>query len=274
MTQQAAIAGGAVTFSELVGVPALSRTITANRRTRTETRVGLIAWINIDALLLECFPAAPALPGVHPSVAYMYVQEIEIKPWPPVPAESDLSCLSTNVNYTSAICTIKYAPLEYDDGDLIKRRARVSVDVMTLPANATKWEDTGERPEQEDLIAGKQIPMVDWQFSYFQVPPAKEAVLDAAVQALIGHVNDGVYDGKASETLLFKGYDKEWAVDSNGDQKFTYGYQFGERRVQDGSSVYGWNHFYRNKTGTWAKLLQKDGSPIYPKSANFSNLFV
>ena len=274
MVQQVAVSGGAVTFSELVGVPDLSRVITSTRKSRSETRHGLLAWANIDALLSECFPPAPALPGVHPSVSYLYVSDVEIRPWPNVPAQGDLTIATTNVNYTSAKATIKYSTLPYDANDLITRRAAVSVDVMLLPANSCKWKDTGKRPEQEDLMAGMQIPMTDWQFTFNQVSASNEATLDTAVQTMIGHVNDGVYDSKADQTLLFKGYDKTWTIDSNGDQTFEYGYQFSERRVQQGGSLYGWNHFYRNSDGKWAELLTNDGKAIYPKTANYGNLFV
>ena len=66
------------------------------------------------------------------------------------------------------------------------------------------------------------------------------------------------------------GFDKDWGIDSNGDRVFTYGYQFGERSVQDGTNVYVWNHFYRNESGDWAKLLQTDGSPIYHTTPDFA----
>lgn len=255
---QVVVAGGAVPFSELVGVPELSREINATADTREETRVGLISWVNIDALFLECFPAAPALPGVHPAVSYLYVKSVRVKPFPAVPAQSDLTCGSGIVNYTSAIVTIEYAPLDYDESDLLDQRESFSDEVYLLPSAAVAWESTNTVPvQQADLVASKIIGMRDISLTFHNVPEASVAAKRVAIQAASNKVNQSTYRGFAPETLLYKGTELTWRRDATGVNRWTMASAWQERRntIEDGTTVKGWNTFLDHSTGEWKDLV-------------------
>lgn len=255
---QVVVSGGAVTFSELVGVPELSREINATADMREETRVGLIAWLNIDALFLECWPAAPALPGVHPSLSYMYVRSVNVKPFPAVPAQGDLTIHSTNVNYLSAIVTVQYAPLDYDSSDLLDVTEDCSDEVYLLPSAGVAWSTSNTVPvQQADLVASKNIQMRDISINFHNVASSAIATKRAAIQTAHGKVNSSTYRGSAAETLLYKGSKLTWTRDSSGGQRWTMSNQFQERRntIEDGTTVKGWNTFFDQSTGEWKDLV-------------------
>lgn len=283
-----AVQGGVVTFDEGVGVdiplsPIINaRRITARRSGRSARRVGLISWANIDALLLECFPAPPSLPGTYPGVSYLYVESVDIEPWPAQPADGDVNCLGNVAVYGYAKVTIGYSVLEFDSSDLITRRSSFSVEPMLIPGEGAKWKNDdlmiAETVERSEWSAFKNISIIDHQFTYHLVPSATESTIDAAIRANIGQINDGTFEGAADETLLFVGSEKTWTIDSTGDQTFSYGHTFRERRVEKDGSVYGWLHEYREADGKWHRIMTEDGtyaSPkyFYEKSADFADLF-
>lgn len=270
---QLAVAGGSVAFNELVGIPKISRRISANRKKRAEIRHGIIRWVDIDMLLLECLPAPPSLPGIHPRVGYLFVESVDIQPWPPNPGTSGFSYNSYIVDYNEALVTIKYSPLPYDTSTLITRKSTYSAEVQLQPASGIKWQDTDDPVKSSDTQVGKVVPMVDHTFEFHRVPPNREGPLDAVVRSMVGMVNSSTYSGIPTETLLFKGASKTWSIDTQGQQTFTYGMQFKERSLKDGGNTYGWNHFFRNEDGKYAKILTKDGNLVYATTGNFSNLF-
>ena len=270
---QRAVAGSSVPFAELVGTPKLSRAISANRKKKGEVRHGIIPWVGIDTLMAECFPNPPALPGVHPTVPFLFAESLDIRPWPLQPSENQYNFNANIVNYNEAICTIKYSPLPYDSTTLITRKSNYSAEVQLMPASGCKWQDTGDPVKSGDTQSGKVIPMVDHTFEFHRVHPNREGPLDAVVRGLVGKVNSGAFSGIPAETLLFKGASKTWSIESNGQQTFTYGMQFKERALKIGNNTYTWNHFFRNEDGTYAKLLTKDNNLVYQTAGNFSDLF-
>lgn len=270
---QVAVAGGSVAFNELVGLPKLSRRISANRKKRGETRHGIIRWVDIDALLLECLPAPPALPGIHPRVGYLHVDSVDIMPWPPNPGTNGFSYNGLIVDYVEAIVAIKYSPLPYDSSTLITRKSTYSAEVQLQPASGIKWQDTDDPVKSSDTQVGKVVPMVDHTFEFHRVAPNREGPLDSVVRSLVGMVNTSTYSGIPAETLLFKGASKTWTIDSTGNQTFTYGMQFKERSLKDDTDAWGWNHFYRNEDGKYARILTKEGNLMYATTNQFSNLF-
>ena len=272
---QRAVAGSSVPFDELVGIPKLSRRISANRKKKGEVRHGIIPWSGIDLLFAECFPAAPSIPGVHPSVPFLFVESVDIMPWPPNPSftAGHFTYNSNLVNYAWGLATIKYAPLPYDSTTLITRKSTYSSEVQLMPASGCKWQDTGDPVKSGDTQSGKVISMIDHTFEFHRVHPSRETALDGIVRGLKGKVNDGAYAGIPDQTLLFKGASKSWTIDSSGNQTFTFGMQFKERSLKIGGNTYGWNHFFRNEDGTYAILLTKDNDTVYEKASNFSDLF-
>lgn len=264
------VQGGSVSFSDWVGEPSKSPTIQATRDSRSATRVGVIAYSDIDAALLECFPAPPALPGAYPGVSYLYVDSVSIEPWPDQPAW--FSC-TTVPTYVYAQLTINYSPLSYDASDLLSRKTTYRTEAMLIPANSMKWGD-GTAIQQEDLQAAKLIPMIDHAITYHRVAPANESAIDAAVRSNMGHINNGTFEGATGGTLLFAGADKTWTIDSTGAQTFSYEMHFIERKITwNGTPDYGWNNFWRNSDKSWQTLLDDNNQLVYPASSNFSDLF-
>src|SRR4026209_886976 len=109
-----AVSGGSVLVTDFAGegMPA-SRHITGKRNDKTnatfsEQRNVLMAWADIDNLFLECFPNAPALPGRHPTVSHLYVESVDINPYPPIPAQSEI-IIGTVANYLRATAVITYS---------------------------------------------------------------------------------------------------------------------------------------------------------------------
>lgn len=268
------VAGGSIPFNEFAtsdqGGP--SPTYSADRESRGCTRVGFIAWSSIDAALLELFPNPPALPGVHPTVAYLYADKVtEIRPWPDSPDEGDVTCPSGINNYAYAKLTIQYSTLKYDESDLISRSRTYSVESMPLPDVGLEWAN-GDKVELSDVQAYKNIPIVEHKITLYR----STASSDANIRALGGFVNDGAFEGADSETLLFTGADESFVISTSGVKSYTKTFSFKERRIKDGANVYGWNHAWRADAaggGAWTRLQTEAGDPIYPKTANFGNLF-
>lgn len=284
-----AVAGGSVLCTDFVGegMPA-SRHITARRNDKSnasfgETRNCLMAWADIDALLAECFPAAPALPGRHPTVAYLYVESVDITPWPPIPPQADLT-IGTVVNYVAATAAITYSTLPYDTSDFITRRKNASIEVVLLPTHDWRWEATPpEAITTPDVPLGKHVPIIDHVFDYHRVPASKEAAIDAAARSLIGRVNRSTWRNASAQTVYFAGYESVWTIDSLGNKTFTFSFQFRERRLKFENQTFGWNHFPRLEGSgptKWQRIMDLSRNYVYPltddtsgSDLNFEPLF-
>ena len=149
--------GGLVPFTDWISETPSPTKIHASRESKDITRQGRIAWANIDALILECFPAAPSFPGRHPTATYLYVDDVSIAPWPRSPAASEVNCSGDIATYTYADVTISYSPLPFGGdsvagSDRVTVRSSFSTEAMMLPANSVKWEG-GDVANQEDLMA-------------------------------------------------------------------------------------------------------------------------
>lgn len=274
-----AVTGATIPFDDIVGVggPA-GPEIHSGRESRGATRTGIIAWANINTFLAELFPAPPALPGTFPGITYLYANDVTIKPWPPSPAQSAINCTGSFPTYTYAIATVSYDTIKYDSSDLIERRTAFSTEVMLVPSNAIEWSDKpGEGVQQEDLAAAKQIPLRDISFTFHRVPPASITTMRASIDAAIGHVNSATYKGFAAETLLYKGGEESFRIDSGGMVVYTINHGFQARMVKDqGGTVRGWNYFFRNADSAWKKLVYTGTSTgLYPtaSAAVFNALF-
>lgn len=260
-----AVTGGLIPFDDILGVggPA-SPSYKAGRESRACTRTGIVTWASIDALLAELFPPPPAIPGTLPGITYLYASDVDINPWPPSPGT--VSCVGSFPVYQYAIVRITYDTLKYSPSDLIDRKTSFSTDVHLLPANGVQWEDTGEVPQQEDLMAAKQVPIRDISLTYHRIPSSALTALRAAVDAAVGHVNQSTFKGFAAETLLYKGAEESWRVDSAGNESWTFHHTFQARMLKTKSgSVVGWNHFFRNGDSDFYPLVYKGtATRMYP----------
>jgi hypothetical protein len=268
------VAGGSIAFNELAtaehGGP--SPIYSADRESRGCTRVGVIAYADIDAALLELFPDPPAIPGIHPTVAYLFADKVtEIRPWPDSPDVSEVSCPAGVNVYAYAKLTIQYATLKYDEADLLSRSRTYSVESMPLPDVGLRWAG-GDKLELADVQAYKNIPIIEHKITLHRSTGSS----DATIRDLGGFVNDGAFEGADDQTLLFTGADESFTISTNGVKSYTKTFTFKERRIKHAGNVYGWNHAWRADApggGAWVLIETENGDPLYPKSTDFGNLF-
>lgn len=279
---QLLVAGGSITGQEFVGVGApASRKMTARRSDRgpiggSETRMLKINWADIDDVWSECFPAAPALPGTHPTRSYLYVESVEISPWPEVPAEVDITAGDV-VDYATALATIVYSTLPYDPAELLRWHQSGSNEVVLLPSNSWYWEASpAEAIRNEDVPAAKFVPIIDHTVDLFRVSPSYESTIISRCRALIGKVNRSTWRGADAETVLFEGYDSDSTFDSSGNRTLTFSYRFRERRLKFQNATFGWNHFPRQDasgSSKWQRIIDKAGNYVYPWTTVLENNF-
>lgn len=258
------VAGGSVPFEEYLDSP----TIGLRRRDRTVKRKGRILWSQIDALAAECYPAIPAVYGRHPVLSYLYVSEIDIKPFHPSAEIDSVAVVSGVLAHEYAEIEVSYAPL--DEVENITRKWSFGGEFMTLPSHSLEWEDIPGAPVQEEEIsAAKIIPSIEHSITI----PRLAAINWDALRDMIGKVNDGEFEKAADQTLLFSGAEISFRVNQSGAPEYTKDLKFQERCVKQGNDKYGWNHFLR-KDGQWKKLKDKGGNLIYPITNKFADLFL
>lgn len=266
-----AVQGSAIAFAELAGVGGrASPVISCGREARSVVREGIIAWTNIDSLLAELFPDPPALPGQYPGVTYLYVKDVEFVPFPDVPPQGHLAYSGSGVlTYLYAKATIAYDTLKFDPVDLIARRRSFSVQTITLPDYALYWESDGAELKVPDVQAIKNVPVIEHHITLYR----STSYNATTVQANIGKINDGTFEGADDETLMFVGSDSDFVVGTRGVQTFTNTFVFHERRIQTPAGVKGWNYFWRPDSAIWDKVVDTGGDPIYQKVTTFGDLY-
>lgn len=263
-----AVQGGLVPFEEYSTSP----TINADRKSRTVERVGRIDWVNIDALILECVPDVGVY-GRHPTIAYLYVDTVKVKPFHENASLDSITVSSGVAFHDLAEVTISYARVDFEkenDGtndNLLTRKWSFSGELMTLPGNQLKWID-GTPVQQEEISASKLIPSIEHSITLLRRP----SIPWTAIRENIGKVCDGTFEGATDETLLFSGAEVSFEFNATGSKMFTLDLRFNERFIKQGAQTFGWNHFYRKGTG-WQKLTDDQGELIYPKSSDFADLF-
>lgn len=274
-----ATVGGSVVFDDIAGDLKISaaRDVQVGRTalsTRQFERTGLITYSDIDTLIAECFPAPPSLPGQLPNVSYLYCDSLTCVPFGDVPATCPTLAFPT---YSVGRVTITYSTLPYNTSDLIQRRYSIGAEFLSMPTSGLRWESEPATSiiESEDVVAQKRISIIEHSMTFNRVA----SIPWSAIRNNIGKVNDGTYEGAADQTLLFSGAEISFTVAAEGTVTWTLDYRFQERIVTDetGSTGYdqtfGWNHVYRAETKAWERVLDADGNPLYPLSADFADLF-
>jgi hypothetical protein len=201
--------------------------------------------------------------------------------------EQALSSLDTDLNtYESyAVLTANYETIEPIDPDLpeaeegtyMSYRLSISSEALIIPGVGLKWasDAEGKAPQEADLTFTFSIPIQEHHLTWHRVlNPPKTTFRD-----LIGHVNDAVYLGAATGTLLFTGatLDREWAFEGEFDDvrpAYRVNLTFKERRIKDGAAVVGWNYAWRSLpegSRGWQEMENGNGEPIYA-SGDFTRL--
>lgn len=261
-----AVQGGAVTFDDINGV---SPKITGTRDSREARREGHFAWASGDALILECVPAAPSLPGLYPGSSILYVKSIVIEP---VAEEGNFTCGNVAV-YSRGKAVIEYGKLDYDSATLVTRKWGFSGEFMTLPANSMRW-DNGDAVENEEISAAKNIRMTEHSMTRHRAT----TIPWTTIRNCIGKVNsailnDAIFDNVAAESLLYLGASIDWTLSTNGSVEWTLEHRFQERLVENNGVRYGWNHFWRPDKKRWEKLKDDNGRYTYESTNDMDDLF-
>jgi len=276
-----AVTAGAVGFDELPGSPRFGSSAESQsggggggggRSSLKASRTGIIDWDDINALIAECTPPAPTLPGGFPGFSNLYVKSVAIKPF----LDEVPDCSGDVAAYDHAEATIEYESLPYDVSTLVSRRYSVSAEFMTIPSGTLYWEDDGTEVTNEDVSAAKIIPLIEHSITWHRVT----SVPFATIQDLIGKVNDDTAldndyfpDALLEQSLLFIGAEINFTFSSDGTKVWTIEYRFQEKRIKNDVNVYGFNHFLNPKTSLWDRLVDIAGDPIYPTSPDFDDLF-
>lgn len=261
-----AVQGGLVPFYDYVG---RSPTFNATRDALSAQREGHIDWANIDALIAECTPAVPSLPGLYPGSTVLYVESLDIKP---IAEERSPTCGNV-VSYSKADVTIKYGKLPYNPETLITRKWNFSGEFMTLPASSVKWEN-GDAVENEEISAAKNIRMIEHALTRQRAV----SIPWTAMRECIGKVNsalldDDIFDNVAAESLLYLGSAIDWTLDTAGNEQWTLEHRFQERLIEHNGVSYGWCHFWRPDKKAWERLVDNAGNHMYESTADMPDLF-
>lgn len=261
----------AVFFDELTGI---SPRLSASAGEVTATRVGLIAWSDMDALYRELFPAPvngiAQMPATFPGRPLLYAERVEFGPlWDGDVPTSDGPPLA----YDLCRATIEYrtTPYEQQGSQLITRRVTVGGQYMTLPNYGFRFADTGQVVIC-DAIVSKFIGTIDHEITVHRTP----TIPWPYIRALAGRVNSSLWIGAAAETVLFMGVDIQQVIYSDGSRPYQITYKFQERNI-DGDPTIGWNHVFdpthtkKDPQGKWRPILQANGEKPY-KTGNFNYL--
>lgn len=278
--------GGAVPFREEEGSPK----ITAGRESRKIVRTGFIRWANIDALILELFPAPPSMFGKHPTATYLYAESLEVEPvadelanWMSTPYGVAVYTSPTDhAHREEAKATITYSTMPNPTGTVVSVKVGIGGEYqMVNPINMV-WSDTGDPIKNEDAKIGKFIPTAEWSFTRQRATSVPWAIIRACVGRVnAGPLNSFPFYNVSAETLLMTGSEIGFSFAADGNSQWTLDYRFHERIIAAANVATptggpgGWNHVYRENDNTWAKVLPASGgSPIqYPTTALFLALF-
>jgi hypothetical protein len=268
-----AIQGGIVPVYDLTGSPR----ITAGREARGATREVELAWVNIDALIAELFPAAPSLPGAYPGVSYLYAENVDISPLHP---DGDQTCAGDVATYGRARATISYSRLPYepDATQLISRRYSMGGEFMTIPSGTLYWDEAGffVPIQEEEIAANKTIPTIEHSITWHRVPEASipwTAIKDKVGKVNSGSLNNDYFKSVAAETLLYVGAELSFTLSTDGTKVWTLEHRFQEKNIKEAGNTHGWNYFLRPSDSAWLKMVDVDGNPVYPTSGSFDDLF-
>jgi hypothetical protein len=282
------VLGGSVAFDELVGSPKIS----AGRESRSITREGRINWANIDAAILECFPAPPAIWGRHPTATYLYVEKVEIEPFHS-DAANWMNCTGNVAYYVDpsgdgyeAKMTVTYSLPPFPDAtQLISVKLSVGGQMQFVaPTSEIVWSDSGKVVSEQDAQVMKFIPMIEHSYTRHRAV----AIPWVAIRNCIGRVNASTlsvypFSNVGAETLLMAGAEIGFTYDSGGNAQWTLDYRFNEMVITHDnvdSPPGGWNHVYRkSKSGAkpgniWVKVKDSTGTSIQYQTTNaFPTLF-
>lgn len=264
-----------VAYEEYVGSPRFS----GNGAELTARSTWRVNWSDIESLYLILFPGpiagVPQLPLLMPNSVVLRAENVDFE------AEFDEALIVANDgnnHYDKAKVTIQWKTIPFNQENpstdqILTRRISVSGEFMTIPGWGCQWEDEDNELSSgsaaggssvsvvnEDVQAGKVLPIIEHHLTLHRVP----SVPYALIRSLIGHVNETEFEGAEPETVMFGGAELQQTITSDGSQPWQIEMHFLEKIIRQNGEALGWNHAFDTKTGSWRRLIQKNGDDVYP----------
>ncbi len=271
-------ATGAAEWEELVE-PASSPTGVFSRENRTITRVFRVAAADTPDMIAECFPTRNTA-GAHPIFPYLFVNDVQFAPMPGYTASDDSG--QTIADYYQI--TINYTPIVRDDEnnpppdespqDWLVGNVSFTTETMTLPEyGGLKWQSTNAEVKEPGVEPFIIVPITQYTL---QVPQVSR-IPWAAMRASRGRVNADYFFDSPPETLMYNGMNVSYRFSNDGGRQFDIEHSFSERSIlwQVSASqvdVYGWNHFYNERTKKFDRIINDNGGTLFPLTTSFSQL--
>lgn len=297
----------AVPFTELAGSPSES----FSPQGFTATRQILVAWANRDAMVRELLGDNENFGGLgwaqYPGRSDVKVSGIQSIPWETqVPDAAVFTQIDEDLNgYTGQLAhmTIQYTwlpggiwpfpagtiDLGVEAGTHLTYTRRLGGEYRTLPGLHLAWQRSADLPVPKDALQTIRVPTTEHHFTWERVtqPPT------TAMSALVGKINDALWQGFKTETLLYEGstLDRQFIgfppvdplADLEGEWspwKVTHVFRqliIENVNVQGAQNHAGWNHTWSNVDVAgqpiWDRLVSVAGGETQYQLANFDPLF-
>ena len=218
----------------------------------------------------------------YPNFPQSRIVAIDIQPWTEdlVPSGTITDPSLTTADYGTQPClvTVKYGPdftkkswptgftkPSARGGTELRFQIRGAGQFMTIPSAGLKWSDDPTAIVPADVQSTVLVPTAAFQLQWDFVddPPISR------FETMIGQVNSDTFLGQPPDTILFNSYDISESFRAAPLNPHTNRVVISlvSRKIKDGASTHGWNHYYREEPAGWAKLLKSNGDPMYTSTA-------
>lgn len=262
-----------VQFDEINTSPKFSGT----QSDRTVTRIGHIAWSDIDAFIEELFAPGSSLPAKFPGSDILYADSYDIEPAFSDPKITNSGNGTIPNTYGKALVTVRYKNIPYQElplgagsetRNIFTVRVSAAGEFQTLPNTKLHWKVSGLPVKNDALSAGKVIAMETIEVTLHRVINPDFSVINYR----LGTTNAEEFQNCPKNTVLFLGSDREQTVTSASEQEsdgsggnnnpWNITLKFLHREI-DGEATLGWNFFFNPDTGSWEELRTDNDEPIY-----------
>lgn len=264
------------------------------------TRIFLTAWDDRWAFLFELYASGPfGLPASYsPLWPGVLADQFIIDRIVNAPDSDTVTDPNTQqlTHSTLAKITVAYTPLDIaqpdpgeedtPDGTWATYSQSSNVEFVSVPSRGMKWSsDSDLLPPDVNPVLPQIVTThtVTWH-QLRRIPWVTLSNMKGKVNSTACRL-PGSAQTFSAQTLLFEGSDDEITLsfsDANPTRKLTLRFtekaqHFLKTSTSGGASqtgtIYGWNHQYRDDTGTYDQPVnQDDGSPLF-QTYNFNNLW-
>ncbi len=281
-----------IPFEELEGSPRLQIDALGTKATR-EFRVAWSDWQAFSRQLLGSYRRAGCAfrfesPMYFPDMPDVVVTDLSVEPFDGGnPEGNEIRSIKSGTNaypaagakVTATYESIASASSRSDlpsvpDGTFLTYRAELGADFLSVPGRVWKWDAPPDNPKlPPDINPGILIPTDSYRITWHRVASPNWT----AIRNLRGKINDGMFMGGASGTVLFLGAKITRQFQFVGDDGFwQVEYSFAEKSVDlVGGGKAGWNFFYKEEAvggENWVEIQDAGGNKPY-KSGDLSSLF-